>query len=139
MAGPNTAPIYSRVGDVQWARGAITANTTDDLTSGTTYTVFTADSTNGGRVEKLRFQGVGTNVASNGKIWVNNGSTTGTAANNCCIGEVTLPATTNNEASAIPVVEYNLGITLPPGYVLYVTLGTTVSAGYDISAWGGKY
>ena len=53
MAG-NTTPIYSKVADWQWVSGITTANTTKDLTAGTSYLVFTADATNGGYVKKIK-------------------------------------------------------------------------------------
>ena len=43
----NTVPIFSRLPDIQWIGYMTAANTTADLTSGTSYNVFTSDSTNG--------------------------------------------------------------------------------------------
>jgi hypothetical protein len=37
------------------------------------------------------------------------------------------------------VYELPLNFALPAGYVLNVTLGTTVAAGYFVSVIGGKY
>ena len=90
----NTAPIYPRLPDVQWAITVLAANTTTDLTAGTSYLVFTADATNGGTVDGLKFRPLGTNAATVGRIWINNGSTTTTAANNTLYDEVTFLVTT---------------------------------------------
>lgn len=139
MAAPNTAPIYSRVADIQWITSANTANTTVDLTSGTVYQCFSADTTNGGYVQKMRFRPLGTNVATVARIWLNNGSTTATAANNVLWDEVSLAASTVSQTSALSVYEVPLNFAIPPSYKLYVTLGTTVAAGYDIVTVGGKY
>ncbi len=139
----NTAPIYTRLGDIQWISGITTANTTTDLTSGTSYLVFTADSTNGGYAQKIRFRAVtGTgnnNIATVARIWINNGATTGTASNNILYDEISLAATTGSATSALAVYELPLNIALPPGYRLYLTLGTTVSAGYYSTVIAGKY
>jgi hypothetical protein len=115
------------------------ANTTDDLTSGTIYLVFTAAATVGGFVQRIRFRALGTNVATVARVWINNGSTTGTAANNILWDELTLAATTATESAALATYELPLGFALPAGYRLYVTLGTAVSAGYHSAVIGGNY
>lgn len=136
----NVQPIYTRVPDIQWATSSVTAaNTTTDLTSGTIYPIFTADTTNGGFVQRIRFRSLGTNVVTVARVWINNGSTTGTAANNTLWDEITLNATTVSQISALSTQELPLNIGLPPGYIIYVTLGTGVAAGYDVTVIGGKY
>ena len=136
----NTAPIYSKIGDVQWSISAATAaNTTTDLTTGTIYPCFSADSTNGGYVQRIRFRPLGTNTTSVARIWVNNGSTTGTAANNTLIDEITLNSTTASQIASLSNYELPLNFALPPSYRIYVTLGTEVAAGYDVTVFGGKY
>ncbi len=137
MAG-NTSPIYSRVGDVQWGTLITTANTAKDGT-GTVVTAFTADATNGGYAEKISWNAAGTNVATVGRIFINNGSTNTTAANNTLFAEITLSATTLSEVSAQPPYVVPLNLALPPGYKINCTIGTTVSAGYYINVCGGKY
>jgi hypothetical protein len=138
MAG-NGIPIYSRVGDLQWIEAILTANTTRDLTTGTIYLVFTADATNGGRVERVRFTSKGTNAGTVARVWINNGSATGTAANNWLHAEVTLDGTTANEVTRLPEVELTMGYALPPGYRIYVTIGTAATAGWVAGAIAGKY
>jgi hypothetical protein len=138
MAG-NTSPIYSRVGDIGGFITALTANTTTDLTAGTIYLAYTADATNGSRVERMRFMPLGTNVATAVRIWVNNGGATGTAGNNAQIQDFTAPATTVSQVAGIGVIEIPLNLVLPPAYTLYVTVGTTIAAGLRISTIAGKY
>jgi hypothetical protein len=138
MAG-NTTPIFSKVGDIQWINGIVTANTTTDLTTGTSYLVFTADATNGGYVQKIRFRSLGTNVATVVRVWINNGSTTGTASNNTLYDEMSLASTTASQTSALSIYEIPLNIALPPSYRIYVTIGTAVASGYDAIVVGGKY
>lgn len=134
----NTQPIYTASGDTQWTLSAATANTTKDLTSGTIYTAFTASST-GGYVQRIRFKPLGTNVATVGRVWINNGSANTTAANNTYWDDISLPATTVSEVSAQPTFELPLNIALPANYRIFVTLGTAVAAGYHITTIGGKY
>jgi hypothetical protein len=135
----NTQPIFSSLGDIQWGpTTATTANTAVDGT-GTVLTVFTADTTNGGFVQRIRFRPAGTNIATVARVFINNGSTNATASNNILYDEITLAATTASANSALAVYELPLNFALPPGYKLNVTLGTTVAAGYFISVIGGKY
>lgn len=143
----NTYPIYSKLGDIQWgstdgnagSAGPLkTANTAKDGT-GTVLTVFTADATNGGFVQRVRFRAAGSNIASVARVFINNGSTNATVANNVLFDEITLSATTLSEVAALATYELPLNLALPAGYKLNVTLGTTVSAGYFVAVVGGKY
>lgn len=144
MAG-NSTPILSKVGVITWGTIAA-ANTAVDGT-GTVVTVFTADATNGGRVDRLRIKPLGTNVVTVMRVFINNGLTNATPANNILYGEVTLPATTITQVAALADTDYNLsssidlfgGLVLPPGYKLNVTLGTLVAAGFAVSGVGGSY
>jgi hypothetical protein len=135
----NTQPIFSIAGEAQWSSGAITAaNTTTDLTSGTIYAIFTGG-TNGSYVQRIRFRHLGTNIATVARIWINNGSTTGTAANNTLWDEITLAANTLSQVAAAINYELPFGFALPAGYVIYVTLGTAVAAGFKATIIGGDY
>jgi hypothetical protein len=135
----NTAPIFSLLGDVQWGATAITtANTAKDGT-GTVLNVFTADATNGGFVQRVRFKTAGTNIATVARVFINNGSTNATAANNILWDEITLAASTISEVAAQVVYELPLNFALPPEYKLNITIGTTVAAGYFVTVIGGKY
>jgi hypothetical protein len=135
----NTQPIFSKAADIQWGAAALlTANTAKDGT-GTVTTVFTADATNGGFVQKLLARPIGTNVASVLRVFINNGSTNATVANNTLIGELTLPATTLTEVAAQTDFVLPLNFALPLGYKLNCTVGTTVAAGYQLTVIGGKF
>src|SRR6266568_4806657 len=136
----NTNPIYTGTPDVQWGTGADgnggtantplkTQNTALDGT-GTVYTVFTADATNGGYVRSIMAKAAGTNIASVLRVFVNNGSASSTAANNSLIGEISLPATTAATAAATQNIEYPINFALPAGFKINVTLGTSVAAGW---------
>lgn len=134
----NVAPIYSKIGDIQWGVAITAANTAKDGT-GTVNTIFTSDATNGGYVHKLRMMPLGTNVASVARIFINNGSTNATPANNDYYADVSLPATTLTEVAGQLPVEVPLAIALPPGYKINVVLGTAVAAGWQAAVVGGKY
>lgn len=134
----NTKPIYSRSPDIQWVQSITSANTATDGT-GSVNTVFTADATNGGRVEKLKIRALGTNVATVLRVFINNGSTNATASNNTLYYEVTIAATTASSTAALADNEIALSLALPAGYKLNVTIGTAVSAGLSVTAVGGKY
>jgi len=147
MSAVNVAPIYSRVGDIQWgaadgnggtAGPLKTANTTRTGT-GTVLTVFTADATNGGYVEKLLVASAGANVPTVMRIFVNNGSTNAVIANNVLRAELSLPTTVASEVAAQSPFVIALNWILPPGYKINVTLGTTIAAGVFVSCDGGKY
>lgn len=140
MAAINTIPIWGKTPDIQWIDAVgITGNTTKDLTSGTNYLLYTADATNGSYVQKIRFRAKGTNVATVLRIWINNGSTTATLANNCYFDEITVAATTLTETAALAYFELAMNIALPAGYKIYVTAGTAVAAGYMGCTIAAKY
>src|SRR5258708_7318235 len=141
-----TTPIYTITPKISWASadgdggtaGPIkTANTAKDGT-GTVNTIFTAGA-NGSFVRSLRFRAAGNCTATVARVFVNNGSTHATAANNVLIDEITLATTTLSEISSLSLYELPLNIALPANYVILVTIGTTVSAGYFVSAIAGDY
>lgn len=139
MAG-NTTPIFSKIGSVQWTTvPVVAANTTIDLTTGTSYLVWTADATNGGFLKKLRFRALGTNIATVARIWITNATGPGVAANAVLFDEVSLAASTLSQTSALAVYEVPINEALDPGYKIYITLGTAVAAGYSVTGFGGKY
>lgn len=137
----NTQPIFTKTPDIQWIAPATVANTTTDLTTGTSYLCFTSDATNGGYVQKIRFRPLGTNSnATVARVWINNGSTTGTATNNVLWDEISLASSTVSQTSALSNYELPLNFALPATYRIYVTLGTApTSAGFAITVVGGKY
>jgi len=143
MAAPNTEPVFTRVADIQWAESIVTANNTIDLTSGTSYTAFTADATNGGYVTRARVKANPANncAATVVRFWLNNGSATTTSSNSALIGELTFAATTASATAAQIDYDFPLGIAMPPGYKIIVTVGTAPggSAELMVTVFGGKY
>ena len=134
----NTAPIFTLSPSVEWGPTLLSLSNTAKDGTGTILTVFTAGA-NGSYVQRIRFRTAGTNVQTVARVFINNGSTNATPANNILWDEITLPATTLSETTAQSSFEIPLNYGLNPGYVLNVTLGTSVSAGYYVSVIGGDY
>lgn len=136
----NLDPIFSKAADIAFSSYITAANTTADLTSGTTYNVFTAGA-NGSFVQRLRFRSTpaGNTTATVARIWLNNGSTTGTATNNILFDEITLPATTASGVAATVGYDLPLGFALPAGWKIYVTIHTASANGWAATAIGGDY
>ena len=136
----NTNPIFVLTPKIIWGTTPLTtANTAKDGT-GTVLTVFTAGAS-GSRVEKLVFVPIGTNVQTVARVFVNNGSSSGVAANNTLIAEITIPASTLTETAAQLVTELVFAddLKLPAGYKLNVAIGTTVAVGIQVTAEGGDF
>jgi len=133
----NTAPIYARTPQIEW--GTITTQNTAMNGTGTVVTVFTADATEGSFLDEIRFRALGTNIKTVARIWLNNGSTNATPANNSLITEVSLPASTADADDPTNEMAIRVEKAIPAGYKINVTIGTTIASGYAITAFGGKY
>lgn len=134
----NTTPIFVKNVRQSYITTGTTANTLFDGT-GAVATVFTADATNGSKIETVTLQNIGTNIASVVRFFINNGSTNATAANNALVAEVAWASNTAAQnASSVPVV-LQPNIYLPAGYKLNCTIGTAVASGIMISAQGGDF
>ena len=138
MAG-NAAPIFSKIATAAWA--AITAANTAKDGTGTVSTIMTADATNGSFLHKIVLEPAGTNVATIARVFLNNGATNATAANNTLIGQIGLAATTLSEVAVATLtpMERVFNIPIPPGYKINVVLATAVAAGWAITAISGDY
>lgn len=111
---------------------------------------FTAGA-NGARVDTVKFQytatngstATGTSAASVLRLWINNGAANTTATNNQLLAEMPMPAqaVAALATGALPSYTLTLGISLPPGYRIYV--GSTVAAGgvlaFQTAIQGGDY
>ena len=139
----NTQPIFSIEGNVQWSDLMNSANT-GNVTGSTSYLVFTAG-TNGSFVQKIRFRHVppsGNTNATVARVWINDGLDVTVAANNTLFDEITIANnTTFSQVASTAFYEIPLNFALPPGYRIYVTLGTPPSTGSNIQATviGGHY
>ena len=135
----NTNPIFPLTPIITWGTTIATAITTVDGDISAAALVATGNATNGSRVDYLRVRALGTNVATVLRVFVNNGSTAATAANNALITEATIAATTLSQVAALAETTIPLDLALPPSYRIYVTIGTTVAAGLKVTAISGDY
>ena len=141
----NSNPIFSRVGDV--TKDGTTGMNQLVLLAANDFTgigannslVWTSDATNGGFIQRIRAKSAGVNVASVARIFINNGAINTTATNNSFYGELGLPATTLTPTAPQIDLDYQLNIALPPGFRIYVGLGTAVAAGWAFVPVAGKY
>lgn len=116
-----------------------TANTAKDGT-GTVVTVYTAGA-NGAKVDGIYVAYTGTSVQTCMRIFLNNGLTNATATNNSLLKSATIPANTLSETAGandlfIPIGATG-GLTIPAGYKVNVTIGTTVAAALALTGSGG--
>jgi hypothetical protein len=134
----STKPIFPGAPWCEIGDTLTTANTNMDGT-GTLSTVFTADSVCGGRIDFIKVRALGTNVATVIRVFVNNGGSNATPANNALIYEQTIAATTAAAAAALADNYIPLDYPLKPGWRVMVAIGTTVAAGLKPVGFGGQY
>ena len=137
----NTTPIFSKIGAIGGIGSTTITTATGDYTGtgSNNILIFTSDATNGGFVQRIRFKAIGTNVVTVMRIYINNGLTNGTAANNVFYGELSLPATTASNTAGTVDIDYPLNFALPAGYKLYAGVATTVASGWVASVIAGAY
>jgi len=133
----NTSPIYPLTPNCGERNVVITAANTDKTGAGAVL-LFTAGA-NGSRFDKIKSKPLGTCVATVLRIFLNNGGSVGTPANNSLIGEVSLPATTISEVLAQVEMEWLGDTAMQAGYKIYLAQGTAVVAGWVHSGFGGDY
>lgn len=142
----NTSPIFTLIPVVSW--GKVTGvDGSMDGTDADVQLVFTADATDGSFLQRLIFQPISTSgstttSAAAARIYMNNGSTVGTAGNNVLFAEVPLAATAVNVSgtSAVLGADFPVNFQLPPSYRIYV--GVTAMAAntqWNVMAVGGDY
>lgn len=134
----NTTPIFLKQPNIQYASTGTTANTLFDGT-GTVTTVFTADATNGSKVETVTLQNIGSNVATVVRFFLNNGSANSVAANNALLAEVTWATNVASQVASSQPVVINLNQVMKPSYKLNCTIGTAVASGIMVTVSGGDY
>lgn len=134
----NTSPIFLKQPQVQYASTGTSANTLFDGT-GSVVTVFTADATNGSKVETVTLQNLGTNVGTVVRFFINNGSANSVAANNALIQEISWATNAASQTVGTNPVVWNANLVLKPGYKLNCTIGTAIASGIMVTATGGDY
>lgn len=135
----NTSPIYVLTPKNGMAAFITGANTATDGT-GTVSTIYTAG-TDGGVFQGIRVKGNGTNNASVMRVFLNNGSSAATTANNTLIGELPLAATTGSNNAAIgPDYFWPAGnMPIQANYVINVCFGTAGASGWTAVAVTGNF
>lgn len=133
----NTIPIFTLTPKNYIASTGTSANTALDGT-GTVVTLGTAGA-DGAYVQRLRLTHLGTNVATVVRIFVNNGSTNTTPANNGLIKEVTMASNSLSQTAASIAVEVPMDLRLAAGHKLLVTIGTSIASGIMVEADVGDY
>jgi hypothetical protein len=139
----NSNPLFLLTPKMAWGT-VTTANTAMDGT-GTVVTIFTGG-TNGSLVKEIRMVPLGSNTQSPVRIFINNGSTNATPANNSLFYDTTMATVTGSNTTALlpQVITPGNGLPMdglfvPNGYKLNVTIGTTVATGIAVAALGGDY
>lgn len=115
-----------------------TANTAKDGT-GTVVQISAVFGVNGAFVESIEALPIGTNTASVLRVFLNNGSTPTSAANNILLEEVSLPATTLTEVAGQTKIVIPINRAFKAGFTMYATIGTTVAAGWRVRVHSGDY
>lgn len=147
----NTAPIFSKKGRIgagsaggTFNVASSTANTAFDGTGtiGTSiWVAFEADGTEGSFLRSIvaKIVSTGVGVATALRLFINNGSTNGTAANNALYKEVSIPAITATQAAGTPDFEIPCNIALPASYRILYSFGTAPVNLWMVFGIGGDY
>ena len=135
----NTSPISPIAPATSWGPTGLTAANTALDGTGTVETIHTAGA-NGSRVNRVRVVHKGTNIATVLRIFVNNGATNATPANNTLVAEETIAACTISQVAKSVPYDINISVILKPAYKLNYTIGTAVAAGHAVTVPdGGDY
>lgn len=140
----NTKPVFTKKGNLSanggttMVSGMVTA--TGDYTGvSANHVLAHTAGADGSYIKKIKFVATGTNTASVARIYLNNGSSNTTAANNMLVGQLSLPGTTAINTAATAEPEYPLEMMVPPTFRIYVGLGTTVAASWIPICVAGDY
>jgi len=141
----NINPIFSALSALNFTSLAL--GTTDaSMNTGNAKLILTA-AVNGSFVDRIIFTPRATpqtNEAVVGRVWVNNGLSTNTVGNNALLGEVNLVKTVpsvvaGNVVAANTQTILSVGFPIPATFTIWVSLSSTVLAGYDVVCVAGSY
>jgi hypothetical protein len=143
----NTQPIFPLTPNVSWATVSSGNGNLDG--TGTTSLVFTAG-INGSRIDQILIEHLGSNTLSVVRLFVNNGQAATTASNNSLVYEVALPGNTLSQTTASALIDASLSKDggsrteppipyLPPSYRIRASVGASITAGVNITVFGGDY
>lgn len=133
-----SVPIFVRTPKQYFSNNIITQNQTR-FGGGTLGLVFRSDASNGSYLDHIRAKPFGSNIVTVARVWIFNGGVQGQANNYTLFTEASLPAITLSETASQQDVPLPMKVALPPNYNVYVTLGTTVAAGWMFTGVGGDY
>ena len=142
----NTSPIFTLTPRNGFAK-VTGVDGTMDGTDADVKIVFTAGASFGSFLQRLICQPISTSgstttSAASLRIYMNNGSTVGTAANNQLIKEWSLAAIAVNVAGTTAVLGYELPLNfqLAPGYAIYVGVtAMAASTQWNVTSVHGDY
>lgn len=136
----NTAPVFTLNPRTAWTT-ITTADTSLDGTGANVALIFTAGA-NGSFIQSITAKANTTNAtaATSFCVYLNNGSTNATAANNTLIKEFTLGSVTGSNANSTLNFEFPINIQIPASYVVMVSIGTmNASTGFAVTVIGADY
>lgn len=135
----NKDPIFTETPNNDWVTipSGAAANTAVDGT-GTVYTAWTAGP-DGGFLQKLRIKAANISAQTVLRVFINNGLTNATAANNVLFDEITLPIISASNNAAVQPFEVPMNLGLDPGHKVNVCLGTSVTGAVNATGVGGDY
>ena len=131
----STSPVFPVSPVVPVGQTLLTANTAKDGT-GTVVILYSAG-TNGSKVGGIQIAYTGTSVATVLRLFINNGASSTVASNNSLYQSINIPSNTLSESSAAVDFNYPMSITLPAGYKITATIGTSIAAAIAVTANGG--
>ena len=145
----NTQPIFPLAPNIGHA--TLTTADTSLTAPATAGVVVLTGGANGTRVDGMKVRALGTNIQTVLRIFFNDGLGVA-AANFSLVYEQTLPISTASATAPAQSLDIlllpdnydNAGsgclpVALKSGQKLYVSVGTTVAAGYAVTAFGGDY
>jgi hypothetical protein len=146
----NTNPIFTLTPKMGWLKFRTGSPTTGYIISGSsatatdgsasTATLIATMGSDGGFVTRITAKAMGTNAVAVLRVFVNNGSTKATIANNSMIAELSLPATTQSASTWTTVLELPLMRQMPAGYMIYVDIsGSSLTEGWAVTCEWGDY
>lgn len=134
----NFKPIFTLTPNVGLRNAVVSAANVNRDGTGVIVQVYLAGA-NGSLISQIVWQPTGTNVASVGRMWLNDGGGL-LAANFSFLGELALPANIISEVTSLaPAVWYPAGgyLLIPANYKIYCAVGTVVAAGFAVTCPGG--
>lgn len=136
----NTTPIFTKQPAMGSASLGTSAVTGTDGTDANVKVLFTADATNGSKIEDVYIQPLGTNSTDTVvRFWINNGSSAGTALNNTLVHEEVVIGNTFSQTAKNNYAVWRANLVLKPGYRILTASGAALSVGMHVTAVGGDY